>query len=239
MSQSTAGSLVIAERSDNDVVTLTMNRPRFNTLDLEMLHLLHSELSTAVNSNARAIVLAGAHSCFCAGLDTRALQSYDAADRRRTVEILNILVRDLYAAPLPTVAAVPGHALAGGLVFALACDRRYVTTDACKLGLPEVQAGVPYPAVPMIVVDTELDPSTRRFLVLGGNPMTPQEAVDRGVFDAAVDPAELLTVARAKATELAGHSAYGRIKVQLRAGAIARANHIIETAADPMLGDWI
>lgn len=239
MSQSTVGSLVIAERSDSDVVTLTMNKPRFNTLDLEMMHLLHSELTTAVKSNARAIVLTGAHSCFCAGLDTRSLQSYDAGDRRRTVEILNVLVRDLYRAPVPTIAAVPGHALAGGLVFALACDRRYVTTDACKLGLPEVQAGVPYPAVPMIVVDTELDASTKRLLVLGGHPMTPQEAVNRGVFDAAVAPAELLDFAHAQADALAGLAAFGRIKAQLRADALARANHIIEAATDPMLGDWI
>lgn len=239
MSQSTAGSLVITERSDTDVVTLTMNKPRFNTLDLEMMHLLHSELAIAVKSNARAIVLTGAHSCFCAGLDTRALQTYDVGDQRRTVEILNILVRDLYGAPVPTIAAVPGHALAGGLVFALACDRRYVTTGACKLGLPEVQAGVPYPAVPMIVVDAELDASTRRLLVLGGNPITPQEAVNRGVFDAAVDPAELLAFARTQADELAGPAAFGRIKAQLRADALACANHIIETAADPMLGDWI
>lgn len=239
MSSSTTASPVLADRDSNDVVTLTMNRPKFNLLDLELMDLLHVELAAAIDSGARAIVLTGSNSCFCAGLDTRALAAYDESQRRRVVELLNAVVRELYGAPVPTVAAVPGHALAGGLIFALACDRRFVTSEPCRLGLPEVQAGVPYPAVPLLVAKAELSPMLLRILALGGDPLTPQAAVDGGIFDAAVPESDLLGRAQEEANTLAGHPAYSRIKAQLRADVCASADDIIETGSDPMLQSWL
>ncbi len=230
---------VLSERGDDDIVTLTMNRERFNLLDNELMERLADALADALSTGARGIVLTGAHSCFCAGLDTGTLGGYDDAQRRRTVELLNAIVRDLYAAPVPTVAAVPGHALAGGLIFALACDRRYVTTERCRLGLPEVQAGVPYPAVPLLVAEAELGPRLVRLLALGGEPFDPAAAVEHGIFDAAIPEDELLERARAEATTLAAHPAYARIKAQIRADVVERADHIIATASDPMLESWL
>jgi enoyl-CoA hydratase len=235
MSSSSPDSLVLSDRDKDGVVTLTMNRPRFNALDLELMDLLRLELAAALAAEARAIVLTGANSCFCAGLDTRALAAYDDSERRRTVEVLNAFVRELYGAPIPTVAAVPGHALAGGLIFALACDRRFVTSEPCKLGLPEVQAGVPYPAVPLLIAKEELGPELTRTLALGGDPLTPQDAVDHGIFDAVVAESDLLNRARAEAAVLAGHPAYTKVKAQLRADVCTRADEIIKTASDPML----
>ena len=239
MSSSPSDRVVITNRDSDGVVTLTMNRPKFNALNLELLDLLRQELAAAVAANARAIVLAGANSCFCSGLDTRALADYDGRERRRIVELLNGFVSELYSAPIPTVAAVPGHALAGGLIFALACDRRFVTSAPCRLGLPEVQAGVPYPAVPLLVVKAELGPTLTRVLALGGDPLTPQQAVDHGLFDAAIDEGELLGRARSEAVVLAGHPAYARVKAQLREDVCTRAEEIIESASDPMLKAWL
>lgn len=239
MTDTASDSPVLSSRDSDGIVTLTMNRPRFNLLDIELMDRLRAELSAAIDSDAKAVVLTGASSCFCAGLDTRALGAYNDGQRRRTVELLNQLTRDLYGAPVPTVAAVPGHALAGGLIFALACDRRYVTTNPCKLGLPEVQAGVPYPAVPLLVAEAELGPRLMRILGLGGEPLQPDEAVANGIFDAALSEDELVDKARSEAAVLAGHAAYARIKAQLRADVCEKADEVIANATDPMLHSWL
>lgn len=74
----------------------------------------------------------------------------------------------LYGPPIPTVAAVNEHALGGGLMIALGCDVRFVARGAHKLGLTQVTAGVPFPAVPIAVAHAELTPSAARRLVLTG-----------------------------------------------------------------------
>lgn len=237
MTNASTEAPVLVARTEDDIVTLTLNRARFNLLDNELMALLDEEIAAA--SQARGLVLTGAHGCFCAGLDTEALGGYNEAERRRTVELLNQLVRNLYALPLPTVAAVPGHALAGGLIFALACDRRFVTSERCRLGLPEVQAGVPYPLVPLLVAQAELSPTTLRRLALTGQPLTPDAAVAEGVFDQAVAPDDLVETAVAEARALAEHPAYARIKAQLRGTVCAAADNAIATDADPMLTSWL
>lgn len=239
MADTTSQSPVLSHRDADGIVTLTMNRPRFNLLDIEMMEGLSDELSAALADGAAGVVLTGAGSCFCAGLDTKALAAYAADERRRTVELLNSLVFDLYRAPVPTVAAVPGHALAGGLIFALACDRRFVTAEHCKIGLPEVQAGVPFPAVPLLVAEAELGPQLMRVIALGGEPLSPEAAVSHGIFDAVVPEAELAARARQTAAELSGHPAYARIKAQLRDSVSSAAAQTIAYASDPMLDSWL
>lgn len=239
MSSETNDRLVLTDRDDNDVVTLTMNRPPLNLLDLDLMELLLQELQAAIASDASAIVLTGGNSCFCPGLDTRALANYNDKERRRTVELLNAFIRELYGAPVPTIAAVPGHALAGGLIFALACDRRFVTSEKCRLGLPEVQAGVPFPAIPLLVVKAELGPQLTSKLVLSGEPITPQESVECGLFDEALEEEGLLGRSLAEASKLASLPAYGRVKSQLRADVCKQSDEIIKAASDPMLESWL
>ena len=76
---------------------------------------------------------------------------------------------DRHAALLTvTVAAVNGHAVAAGLVLALACDRRIGPDRNAHFGLTEVRAGIPFPAVAMAIVRAELAPAAARSLVLLG-----------------------------------------------------------------------
>jgi enoyl-CoA hydratase len=108
------------------------------------------------------VVVTGDPPAFSAGIDYKAVPSYDAATRREMVGLVNRSFLKLYGLSRPTVAAINGHALGGGLVLALACDFRLAAEGSYQLGLTEIAAGIPFPAAPMVVVQSELDRKAAR-----------------------------------------------------------------------------
>jgi enoyl-CoA hydratase len=156
------------------------------------------------------------------------------------VDALNRAFYAVYSCPVPVVAAINGHAIAGGLVLALCCDWRIAVKTQFLAGLTEVRVGVPYPVGAMEVVRQELRPDVARRLVVFGQNMTAAAAVEAGVFDETVDPEALLDGAMAKATEFAAlpQTAFARSKRQLR----SRACEAMEAAiagAEPLLNGWL
>ncbi len=235
---STSSTLRVDDHGDG-VTVITLNRPPVNALDLALLDDLQDTLDTHLAGEARAIVLTGAGRCFCAGIDTKLVGGYDNAQRRATVAALNRVIHTLYSAPVPIVAALNGHALAGGLVLPLACDRRLLTTAECSVGLTEVRAGVPFPAVAMLVVEAELNPAVTRELCLTGRVLSPDEAMALQVVDVLCEPADLVDAATAHATELADLPAYRQVKQQLRRRTALLTADEVATERDPMLDNWL
>ncbi len=222
-----------------DVSVIRLARPPVNALDIELLTALIDMVDSELTRGCRALVITGEGQCFCAGIDTKLAAGYDAAQQRAMVSALNRFLHQLYTVPVPTVAALNGHSLAGGLVIPLACDQRVATTAECSLGLTEVRAGVPYPAVALHIVKAELDPATARTLCLTGRTLSPREAFDRRIVDELCDPADLVD----RAVELAGHlaalPAYGRVKAQLRGGTAQLMRDVLDQDSDPMLDGWL
>jgi enoyl-CoA hydratase len=121
-------------------------------------------------------VVTGAGKCFSAGLDLKVAPYYSPGEQRQMVEELNDIVLTLYGFPMPTVAAVSGHAIAGGFILALSCDYRIGTTAACKIGITESRAGIPFPVSTMEVLMSELSPPVARKMTLVGLNSGPEEA---------------------------------------------------------------
>jgi enoyl-CoA hydratase len=220
-----------------ELALVRIDRPPANALDLELLEEGRQALEELATAEPGAVVLTGRDGFFSAGVDLKLAPTLDAAGQRAMVEGINRLFTGWYSFPRPVVAAVNGHAIAGGLILALCADHR-VGAGNGKLGLTELRAGIGYPLAAMTVVRAELSPPAARQLVLQAELVDPPEALALGALDEVVDLDLVLPRALEVAEELAAlpRDAYGRIKRQLRGEAIAALAGISE---DPLLDSWI
>jgi len=155
------------------------------------------------------------------------------------VRTINRTVLALYGLPKPVVAAVSGHALGGAFVLMLACDVRLAARGPFKFGLTEAEAGIPFPAGPLVVVRAELVPDQLRAPALGSLTAGPESEAFAGIIDRVVGPSGLLEAAFGEVRRLSALPAYGRVKQQLRAATIERLAQIVERDEEPLLTRWV
>lgn len=217
------------------VVTLvTVDKPPANAMDIGLLQELSDALERLVELKPPAVVLAGRPGCFSAGADLKAVPGYGPDEQRQMVHGINRMAIAAYGLACPLVAAVTGHAIAGGMVLALCGDYRVAASEG-RYGLTEVKVGVPYPVAAIAVVRNELAPQVARTLSLTGRLTDADECRRLGLFDEVVAPDAVLDRSLALAAELAALPAdtYARTKAGLR-GAVVEAM-TAEAKKDPLL----
>ncbi len=224
------------------VAIVRLNRPPANAIDIAFaVELKQAVAGLERRRDVRAMIVTGAGRCFCAGLDLKVVPSYKAREQKRMVTSFNQLVGALYRFPHPTVAALNGHTVAGGLVLALTCDYRIAAEEAGIFGLTEARVGIPFPAAAMAVVKAELTPAAARRLVLLGARVGPQAMLDLGVIDELTPGRELMTraVDAARDASRMPQGAYARIKKQLRSAALEQIRRTAGAQGDPALRSWL
>ncbi len=167
---------------------LMLDRPPANAMEETLLTDLQHALADAKSDpRVRAIVLTGSGSFFSAGFDFRAPRR----DETRAAAFYQ-LYRDAHVAllsfPKPTVAWVQGHAIAGGLVLALACDYRLGVLGSYQVGLNEVAVGAAYPRAALEIVRLRLPHARAAELMLGAALYPCSHAVRLGVVDELLPP---------------------------------------------------
>jgi len=231
---------VLLEKHDA-ISVLRLNRPPANAFCLELGREIEAALDSEAVRHAKALVLTGTGRFFSGGLDLKIVPTYSRGEQRDFLGILNRVVGKLYACPIPVVAAVNGHAIAGAFILVLATDYRIGPTGAAQFGLTEARVGIPFPAVPMIVLDAECAPQDVRYSTLYARTFGSDEAQRRGMLDELRPPEAVLERAVQVAGDMASMPAdgYRRIKHQVRRAAIERIQAVIATGADPMLEGWL
>ncbi len=212
------------ERQLQGVVTvLRLQHGKASALDVELLAALDEELVRA-GRDGQAIVLTGTRSIFSAGVDLFRVLDGGEAYLDAFLPALEATLLRLFTFPRPAVAALNGHALAGGWVLACGCDYRVATLAAAKLGLPELQVGVAFPPVAVETVRFATPASQLQALVLAGRTFDGATALQAGLVDEAVDADEVVPRAVAVAGELARIPAapFRLTKEQLRAPSVER-----------------
>jgi enoyl-CoA hydratase len=210
------------------VRTLTLDRPPANALDDELLDALAAHLDeAALDDEVRAVVLRGQGRFFCGGFDLRApRREGDAVDAM--VTRYRESHRKLLGLTKPTIAAVQGHALAGGLVLALACDHRLAVEGDYKIGLNETAIGAAFPGVAMEIVRLRLGNAALTELLLGAEVLSATDLVRLGVVSR-LTPAEQFdaeVVALADRVASYPREVYAHAKAELVGDALARLDAI-------------
>ncbi len=139
-------------------------------------------------ADGEPLLLTGAGDAFSAGLDLKEIRQADAQAMRRFLHLLVTLVARLYHYPGPTVAAVNGHAIAGGCLLVLACDYRIATPDPrARIGLNEVALGLCFPPRLLAICRDRIPARHQHPILLGAALHPPQEALRTGLVDALAD----------------------------------------------------
>ncbi|HEV3229182.1 MAG TPA: enoyl-CoA hydratase/isomerase family protein [Solirubrobacteraceae bacterium] len=232
-----ADSQVQVERQ-GEVAIVRLDRPPANALTPDVLADLIAALEEVAASPPGALVVAGRDGVFSAGADLKLIPNLDPAGQREMVRGINGLCLTTYALPFPVIAAVTGHAIAGGFVFAMCSDLRIAGAQG-RYGLTEVRVGVPYPAAAIGVVRAELGAPAARFLALGAGLVDAAWCLRHGAFDEVVDDGAVLDRALALGRELAQMPAevYSRTKRELRGQTLEWMRDAVER--DPLLGAWV
>ena len=220
------------------VTVVRLARPPANAFDLDFLREGTVAIAELEGHGPPAAVLTGQAAFFSAGVDLRAAPRLDAAGQKAMVNELNALFLALYSLPFPLVAAVNGHAIAGGLIAALCADYR-VCASVGRFGLTEVKAGIAYPVAALGIVMAELSPPSARALVLRAHLIDAQEALRLGAVDEVVSPDSVLERALEVAHEMAElpAGAFATVKAQLRGPTTERLR--IAARRDPLSTGWL
>ncbi len=183
---------MIVREDRDDIAVLRIENGKVNAIDLELLEAMREEMESLLRQRPRAVVLTGTGRNFSAGLDLVRLIEEDAEYLGRLLPALHEALVGLFTLPLPVVAAVNGHAIAGGFVIACACDFRLVADGSTKLGITELPVGVPFPPAPLEMVRTVVGSRRTRELVYSGRLFTAGEAHALGFANEVVEPDRLL-----------------------------------------------
>jgi enoyl-CoA hydratase len=142
----TTDDLVAVERH-GAVAVMRLRAGKANALTVPLLEAIERGLDAVERSDAAAVVVTGEGTAFSAGLALPELIDLDRAGMAAHIDRFAVAMHRVLACPLATVAAVNGHAIAGGCVLALMCDERVIVTDGARIGLNEVRLGIGLPSI--------------------------------------------------------------------------------------------
>ena len=114
---------MVVREDRNGIRILRLNHGKVSALDIELGDALSAEFKAAADPTVRAVVLIGTGSAFSAGVDLYRVIKDGPEYGRRFLPVLDRMLRDALTFPKPVVAAVNGHAIAGGCILAACCDR--------------------------------------------------------------------------------------------------------------------
>lgn len=188
-------------------------------------------------SDPRPVLLTARGRSFCTGLDLLACIALDREGMRDTMARFHAALAAVARHPAPVVAALQGHALAGGALLALAADLRLAARGPGRFGVHGMALGIPYPDVAVAVAEQQLGPSGAARLLLGGELVGVEEAARRGWVDGLHDADELADAAASRAVGLAG-PAFAATKSRLRRPLFERLAQAGREGEEQFLDGW-
>ena len=224
-----------------NVAVLRLEAGKANAMRPEFLVGLNRLLDEFEASGAMAVVLTGYDTHFCAGLDLVSLAGYDAKQMNDFMEQLDQTMLRLLSCPKPVIAAMNGHAVAGGCLLAMMADFRILADSKIKCGLNESQLGLSIPLIGRETLEFQLSPESIRTVIEDGNLYLPAKALEMGLVDSVVSPETVLDRALLHGQKLAQEPAEGltRERRDGRQRALQRLSpSVMDQARQSWLEEW-
>ena len=224
---------MIELRTHGPVHEIRLARPPANALNPELLRALRDAVEAAPRNGARAIVLSGGPALFSGGMDVPHLMGLDAVALKQAWEDFFAACIALARSPVPVVAAIAGHAPAGGCVLALCCDYRVMarSPDPAKpfrIGLNEVQVGLAAPDGIQHLMRRLVGPYRAERLLVAGAMLTSEQALAINLVDEVVDLDQVAAACGAWLQQLLALPSAPMLQTR----ALARAD-LVEALTDP------
>lgn len=220
---------------DDRIATLTIDDGKVNAMSLPFFRELTAALERATADDAGALIITGRPGAYSAGLNLKLLPTLPADELKETLVEFGRTMMRLFTCPVPTVAAISGHAIAGGAFLGLACDLRVMVDGPFKMHINEVVIGLTVPTWAIAIAENAMDVPWRTEAILLARPYTPAEVLARRFIHELCLADQLLPRARALATPLLAlnRKSYAATKLRQRVVALRHAESVL---ADEMVG---
>jgi len=229
------------ELEDRDGVTLLrMVRGKGNALNLELLEALDGALVQVEVEKSGPLVITGQGRSFSAGMDLPSVTGGGPDFLQQLLPALSRALRRLVLFPRPMIAAVNGHAIAGGAIIMLAADYRLLEIGGAQIGLTELAVGVPFPTWAFEIARAAIPREHFARLLYTAALVAPTEAHALGLVDELVEQELLLDRACAVARQLGAVPAetFAITKRQIRAPLIEAAERRAPTDDQAIIANW-
>jgi enoyl-CoA hydratase/carnithine racemase len=187
----------------DQIAVVELARDITNAINLQLVNDLHTCLQEVKNSPVKAVVITSSNEKFFSiGLDIPDLYELSRKEFLFFYKRFNRMCINLYTLPKPTVAAITGHAVAGGCILALCCDYRFIAEGHKLMGLNEVKLGVPIPYPAYCVLLDTVEARIAREIVDTGEFFPPERLVNMGLVDCVLPLKDVIPKSIQKAQSL-------------------------------------
>lgn len=192
---------MISTELANDVLRIEMDDGKANVYDFERFEAFHAAMDEAEKARARAVIFKGRERMFSGGLDTKWIRTLDGEGTAKLVREFSETMLRVFTLPIPTIAQITGHAVAGGCVLACACDRRYALAGDFRLQMNEHLIGMAMPQWARIICESSFPRPQADDLLLMAQSYTPQQARAFGAIHGVTSDTKALDALCRKAAE--------------------------------------
>lgn len=224
-----------------NIAILKLDRGTSNSLNFEMFkELIQAVKELEEDDEVKGVVLSGKGNFFSAGLDVIELYAYDKAEIEQLFETLFEAMKTLLSLTKPMVAAVNGHAPAGGCILAICADYRIMAEGKFRIGLNEVPVGIIMPPFIFETYAYWLGKGKASQFVLEGKLCTNQEALASGLVNEVIAQEEVLNASIEKVKSYTKFSAntWSKSKMNMRAALLSEFNNFDKQIKQDLLAQW-
>lgn len=226
---------MLAVEHDGSLMVMRINHGKVNAFDLDLVRAIALQIEDL--GPAKGLVITGTDRIFSAGVDLTRLLESDVSYTTAFVMELDSLVHTLFELPVPVVAALTGHTIAGACLLAAACDYRVMAQG--RIGVTEAVVGLPVPPASLEALRFTAGARTAG-LVLSGRTVEANEALALGLIDEVTtqDNVERRAVEIARQFTSTPAQTFALHKQMLRADASRRMRQAITDHADSVTQAW-